>query len=331
MIMISRHSRQAILVILLALGAAIALHLSLGAKVISIPDIFTALSRYDDKNYDHIIIWKQRLPRMIVAISVGSALSVAGALMQGVTRNPLADPGLLGLMSGAAFGVVFGTTVFGITDERLMPLLAAFGALLATAIVATIAVSTRYGRSTGVLLLAGAAVAACLKAIVSGVNILNDESFAQFRVWLSGVITADAITVLPYAGPPLFIALLYALLSARKVTALSLGHEAATGLGVNATSLYIKLLVCTVVLTASAVCMVGPLGFVGLVVPHATRLLVGSDYRWVIPCSAIIGGTFLLIVDIIARLALAPSELSTGIVTSLVGAPVFLALVRRQL
>ncbi|MCV6574756.1 MAG: iron ABC transporter permease [Cohaesibacter sp.] len=307
------------------------LHLGFGAKPVALSTILQAFHSFDLQNFDHVIIRQMRVPRMIAAICVGAALSVAGALMQGVTRNPLADPGLLALMSGAAFGVVVGSSFLGIEADIWMPALAAAGALAAACLVTIIALFAPSGRSPAVLLLSGAAVSAFLNAMTSGINLLNEESFSTFRVWLSGAITTDALHMLPYAAPWLIGGLLLALGSARQVTALSMGHEAATGLGVNATSLSIRLLLCTVVLTASAVAMVGPLGFVGLVVPHATRLLVGSDYRWIIPCSALVGALFLLMVDLAARMVLAPVEIATGVVTTFLGAPLFVLLVRRVL
>lgn len=314
---------------LFLLVLSVILHLRIGAKPIALADIYTSFWAFDPHNFDHVILWNMRLPRMVTAVCVGAALSVAGALMQGVTRNPLADPGLLSLMSGAACGVILGAPYF--EGDIWLPVLAAAGALTAACLVTAIALLAPGGRSAIMLLLSGAAVSAFLKAIISGVNLLNEESFATFRVWLSGAITSDAAQMLPYTAPWLVAGLLVALLSAHQVTVLSMGHEAATGLGTNTAALSLRLLGCTVVLTASSVAMVGPLGFVGLVVPHATRMLVGADYRWIIPCSALLGAVFLLCVDIFARTLLAPAEIATGIVTSLLGAPVFVILVRRLL
>lgn len=328
--MIAQPTR-AIPILLGALWLAMVLHLGYGAKPISVPDILSAFWDFDQRNFDHVILWSMRLPRLVAALFVGAALSVSGALMQGVTRNPLADPGLLALMSGASFGVVIGVGVLGIESDIWLPVLAVCGAMAAATLVAAIALFTPGGRSPAVLLLAGTAVATFLKSLVTGIHLLNEDSFATFRVWLSGAITSDAAHSLPYTAPWLMGGLLFALFNARQVTALSLGQEAATGLGVNALSLSLRLLICCVVLTAASVAMVGPLGFVGLIVPHATRLLVGSDYRWIIPCSALIGALFLVLVDLLARVLLAPAEIATGVVTSLLGAPLFVALVRRVL
>jgi len=313
------------------LFGAILIHLGIGSKAISVPDVLSAFLAHDPDNFDHIVVRQMRTPRMFAAIAVGAALSVAGALMQGVTRNPLADPGLLALMNGASFGVVVGAGWFGIANDAWIPALAAVGALLAACLVfaITLAVPSRGGPA--VLLLAGAAVSALLGALVSVTNLLNEESFSIFRIWLSGAITNTAAQKLPIALPWLVVGLLIALLSARQVTVLSMGQEAATGLGVNTKTLSAKLLLSVVILTASAVSIAGPLGFVGLVVPHAVRLVVGSDYSRIIPFSAIFGAVFLLVVDCIARTILAPTEIATGVVTSLLGAPLFLLLVRRVL
>lgn len=317
--------------LLLLLGAAMLGHVSIGAKAIAAPDVLAAFWSFDAQNFDHIVIRQMRVPRMLAAMAVGAALSVSGALMQGVTRNPLADPGVLGLMSGASFGVIVGSGVLGIEGDAWLPMLAAGGAIGAALLVFGISGLIPGGGGPAVLLLAGSAVSAFLAAVVAGINLLNEESFVTFRVWLSGAITNSAAQMFPYSLPWLAGGLLIALSSARQVTALSMGYETATGLGVNVKWLSIRLLLCVVVLTAAAVSIAGPLGFVGLVVPHATRLIVGSDYRLIVPCSAVIGAIFMLFVDVAARMVLAPVEVSTGVVTSLLGAPLFILLVRRVL
>ncbi|RVU33925.1 iron ABC transporter permease [Hwanghaeella grinnelliae] len=306
-------------------------HIGFGAKAIALGDIWQAIWAFDDRNFDHVVIRQMRLPRLLAAMTVGASLSVAGALMQGVTRNPLADPGLLGLLSGASFGVVVGAAVLGIDSDSLIPVFAVLGALAAALLVAAISFFAPGANSRAMLLLAGAAVSLFLAANVSALNLLNEEGFASFRVWLSGAITTDAAKMLPWCLPWCVIGLAVALFSARQVTALSMGHKTATGLGVDTKKLSLRLLFCVVSLTAASVALVGPLGFVGLVVPHATRLVVGSDYRHVIPFSALFGAIFLLIVDLVARTVLSPVEISTGVVTSLLGAPLFLVLIRRVL
>lgn len=325
------HPRRAMALLLTLLVCAMLLDLAFGAKMITPSEIGRALWQFDPTSFDQVIVRQMRLPRMVTAMCVGAALSVSGALMQGVTRNPLADPGLLGLMSGAAFGVVVGSGLLGVEADIWMPAFAAAGALAAALLVGAIALLAPFGHSPGILLLSGAAVSAFLAAIVSGINIFNEDSFAVFRVWLTGAITSDAAHLLPYCAPWLLAGLGVAVFSAPQVTALAMGEETATGLGVNTANLSRRLLFCTVALTAASVAMVGPLGFVGLVVPHTARLLIGADYRLIIPFSAVLGALFLLVVDLTARMILAPVEVATGVITTFLGAPVFLLLVRRVL
>ena len=318
----------ALLVCLLIAGACA--HLAFGAKSLALSEVLSAIFNYNPNTFEHIIVREMRLPRMLTALLVGASLSVAGAMMQGVTRNPLADPGVLALMSGASLGVLLAEAL-GFSDLVWLPWFAVLGALVAAAMVALVLALAGGGNSPILLLLAGAAVSALLAGVVTGINLLNEDSFANLRLWFAGAITSEAKAVLPYAAPGLVLALVISLASAGQVNAFAMGREVATGLGINVRRVGIKLLLLTAVLTALSVALVGPLGFVGLVVPHAARLIVGGNYRWVLPCSAILGGGFLLWVDLIARAAFAPMEVATGVVTSLLGAPLFVGLVRARL
>ena len=307
-----------------------ALHIAVGAKALPLATVFEALTQRDGAVFDHMIIWDLRLPRALIALTVGAALSVAGALMQGVTRNPLADPGLLGLMAGASFAVVMASFFFGLAALFWLPWIAALGALVTALIVYCIAHWAPGGATPLTLTLSGAAISAFLGAIISIAHLLNEESFDNLRVWLSGSLAGRDIAMLYVTGPWIAIALALAIALARQVTALAMGDEVAKGLGVRTGALKLQLLVVVVVLTACSVALAGPMGFVGLVIPHVARLLVGSDYRWIVPYSAVIGAAYLLGVDIIARIAIPPREISTGIITAMVGAPVFIQLVRMR-
>ena len=180
------------------------------------------------------------------------------------------------------------------------------------------------------LTLAGAAVSAFLGAAISVAHLLDEETFQSLRVWLAGSLAGRDIGLLWIAGPWLLIAMLLALASARKVTILAMGEELAQGLGVRTGRLKLEILAVVVVLTACSVALAGPLGFIGLVIPHVVRLYTGSDYRWIVPYSALAGAAYLLAVDIVARVVIAPQEISTGIITAMVGAPLFVQLVRRR-
>lgn len=250
--------------------------------------------------------------------------------MQGVTRNPLAEPGILGLMAGAAFAVVMVVGVFQWLGGFWLPWVAALGALITALVVWLIAQWAPGGATPLTLTLAGAAVTAFLTALISIAHLLNQDSFEQLRVWLTGSLAGQGKDLLWIAAPWLVLALALAMVLASKVTILAMGDEVALGLGVRTGWLKIQTLICVVALTAGSVALAGPLGFVGLVIPHVVRLFFGSDYRWIVPYSALIGAGYLLGVDIIARLILRPQEIATGIVTALVGAPLFIHLVRQR-
>jgi iron complex transport system permease protein len=308
-----------------------ALHISIGAKAIPLSDVFTALIARDETVFDHIVVWNLRMPRALIAMVVGAALAVSGALMQGLTRNPLADPGLLGLLAGASFAVVVGFGIWGSAIVPIMPLVAAGGALAASALVFWIASSAPGGARPLTLILAGAAITAFLGAIIAAVQLLDQDNFDQLRVWLTGTINGNRMSYMVWCLPWLLVGFLFSFAVARQITSLAMGDEVAIGLGVNVAQVKILSLIAVVALTASAVTLSGPLGFIGLVIPHAVRLFVGTDYRFVVPYSALVGAAYLLFVDIVARIALAPIEISTGLVTSLLGAPFFVWLVRAKL
>lgn len=307
-----------------------AVHIAVGAKPLPLATVWEALTARDPTLFDHMIIWDLRLPRALIALTVGAALSVAGALMQGVTRNPLADPGILGLLAGASFAVVVSSFLFGASTAGWIPWIAALGALVTALIVYLIAHLAPGGATPLTLTLSGAAISAFLGAIISIAHLLNEDTFDNLRVWLSGSLAGRDISMLYITGPWIAIALAAALILARQVTALTMGDDVAKGLGIRTGPLKLQLLAVVVVLTACSVALAGPMGFVGLVIPHVARLFVGADYRWIVPYAAIIGAAYLLGVDIIARIAIPPREISTGIITAMVGAPFFIQLVRMK-
>lgn len=306
------------------------LHIAVGAKPLPISTVIDALIRFNPDTYDHVIVQNLRLPRTMLAVIVGASLSLAGALMQGVTRNPLADPGLLGLTTGAAFAVVIAHSVFGLTAMAATPWIAMGGALGAAILVFFISRMVLGGATPLSMTLAGAAVSAFLGTIISVIHLLNQDTFENLRVWLTGTLAGRDIALAWYVGPPMLVALAAGILLAPRVTVLALGDEVAQGMGVRTGLLKAQLLAVVVVLTAGAVALAGPLGFIGLVIPHVVRLYVGSDYRWIVPYAALVGAAYLVSVDIVARVALPPREISTGIITALVGAPLFVHLVRRR-
>ncbi|GGA62577.1 FecCD family ABC transporter permease [Pelagibacterium lentulum] len=307
-----------------------ALHIAVGAKPLPLSTVWEAITARDQTIFDHMIIWDLRLPRALIALTVGAALSVAGALMQGVTRNPLADPGILGLMAGASFAVVITTYLFGPSASGWLPWIASAGALATALVVYVIAHMAPGGATPLTLTLSGAAISAFLAAIISIAHLLSEDTFDNLRVWLTGSLAGRDLAMLQITGPWIALALGAGLILARQVTALTMGEDVAKGLGIRTGALKIQLLLVVVVLTACAVALAGPMGFVGLVIPHVARLFVGADYRWIVPYAALIGAAYLLGIDIVARIAIPPREISTGIITAMIGAPFFIQLVRMR-
>jgi iron complex transport system permease protein len=315
-------------VLLVALFLAFLLHIAVGAKQLPLGTVLEALISFDPGVFDHVIVRNLRLPRAVLALIVGASLALAGALMQGVTRNPLADSALLGLTAGASFAVVMASSVFGMAGMLFIPWIAMAGALAAALVVYLIAGLVPGGATPLSLTLAGAAISAFLGAIISIVHLLDQDTFDNLRVWLTGGLAGRDIALLFYVGPFIALGLLGGVLLAPRVTVLAMGDEVAQGLGVRTGALKLQLLAVVVVLTACSVALAGPLGFIGLVIPHVVRLYVGSDYRWIVPYAALAGAVYLLGVDTIARIAIPPREISTGIITAMVGAPLFVHLVR---
>jgi iron complex transport system permease protein len=278
------------------------------------------------------IILEIRLPRVILAGLVGAALGTAGAAYQGLFRNPLADPYLIGVAQGASLGAVIGfllPTTWHVLGAGVVPLFAFAGALVSTAIVYGLA---RVGKTLPVatLILAGVALGALLGSIVSYLIISSGEKMHGIIFWLMGSFSlsqwADVKLVLPYVVVGIAVILLYA----RPLNVMQLDEEQAQQLGINVERLKLVLLIAATLITAAAVSFVGTIGFVGIIIPHAVRLIWGADYRFLLPLSVLSGAIFLILADLIARTAQAPSEIPIGVITAICGAPFFLYLLRRR-
>lgn len=278
------------------------------------------------------IIFEIRLPRVILAGVVGAALAVAGATYQGLFRNPLADPYLIGVAQGAALGAVIGFMLpFGWpgTGVIMIPLFAFIGALLSTIIVYNLA---RVGKILPMttLILAGVALGALLASIVSYLIISSGERIHGIMFWLMGSFSmshwSEVWLVLPCVAVGVGVILLFA----RQLNVIQLDEEQAQQLGINVERVKIILLAVAVLITAAAVSFVGIIGFVGIIIPHAVRLLWGADYRFLLPLSVLVGAVFLILADLMARSVLAPTEVPIGVITALFGAPFFFYLLRRR-
>lgn len=271
-----------------------------------------------------------RLPRTALAILVGAALALSGAAMQAVTRNPLADPGILGVSGGAALAVVIGIAFFGMSDPYAFIAASIIGAAGAAVFVYTVGSLGRGGATPLKLALAGAASSAAFMSLVSAVLLPRVDLLETFRFWQIGGVggaTWDRIGVIV---PVLAIGAVITFASARGMNSLALGDDVATGLGEHVLRTRLVAAAGAVILCGAAVAIAGPIAFVGLIVPHLCRLLVGTDHRWLLPFSAVAGACLLLAADIAGRLVARPDEIEVGILTALIGAPFFIWIVRRQ-
>ncbi len=281
-----------------------------------------------DGSTEHLIILTVRLPRSLLAMIVGAAISTSGAIMQGITRNPLADPGILGINSGAAFAVVMAIFLFDTTSPNFYIWSAFAGAGVTAISIYVFASLGRNGITPLNLTIIGAAISAFLASLTTAVLIISQRTLEEIRFWLVGSLAvADAnltLQILPYMG----IGMVLALIIPRQINILSLGENVAKGLGQQTLFVKIAALGCIILLDGSAVAIAGAIGFIGLVVPHIVRFIVGVDYIKIIPYSALLGAILLLVSDIAARLILQPQEIPVGIMTALVGAPFFIYLAK---
>lgn len=317
------------LVVLAALLLLVGLlSLVVGSRNIPLATVLDVLVHPDDSDAS-TIVHDLRVPRTVLALVVGVALGIAGALMQGHTRNPLADPGLLGVEAGATFAVVLGIFAFGVTDLAGYAWFALAGAGVAAAAVFAIG-STRGGPDPVSLVLAGAAVSALLFSLTQALVLRDTDTLDAYRFWAVGSVAGRGMDVVWQVLPFILTGLVLAGMSASTLNLLQLGDDVALSLGMHPVRAKVVGVLGVMLLTGAATAACGPIAFVGLVVPHVARFRAGVDYRWVIPYSALVGGLLVLTADIIGRVVVRPGELQVGIVMALVGGPVFIALVRRS-
>ena len=301
----------------------------LGYTDISGHTVMEALFSYDGSR-EHIVIIDMRLPRVIIALMVGGSLAVSGSLMQGLTRNPLASPAILGINSGASLAIVIATAVFGISSLEGYTLFAMVGAALAALVVYWL------GLSGGTLsplnlTLAGVAISAFLSSLTSGLLVFNESALEEVLFWLSGSVEGRRLDLVMPLVPLQLAGWLGALMLSSAMNAQALGDDVARGLGQR--TLWVKLMASLVIvlLAGTSVAMAGPIAFVGLVAPHLARGLVGTNFRWTIPASLLLGASLLLVADILARFIVWPREAPVGVTMALIGAPFFILYARRNL
>ena len=315
----------AIAVLLCVILASIAI----GSKDIVVGTVFEALFAYNDSD-DHAIILALRVPRTLMGLTVGAALGVAGALIQALTRNPLADPGILGVNAGAAFFVVLAVGLFGITAIEGYIWFAFLGAIVTTVVVYLVGSAGRSGATPVRLTLAGVAIGAVLSGVSAGIALLNPTTFDRMRQWNAGSLVAPGYETLWSVLPFILLGLAIALAMARPLNAVALGDDLAAALGANMRRTRSFVVIAVTLLAGGATAAAGPIGFVGLMVPHVARWIAGPDQRWILAFTIVLSPVLLLTADIVGRLVMRPGELQVGIVTAFVGAPVLILLARRR-
>lgn len=293
-------------------------------------DVMAGLPPQFADDTDRLVILTLRLPRTLLGLLVGAALGLAGCVMQGVTRNPLADPGILGVNAGAALCVVLAITFLGVGSPGAYVWFAFIGAAIAAVVVYTIASLGREGATPIKLALAGAALSAGFAAVTQSFLLLNQNTFDQMRFWQVGALAGRELAVVGKLAPFLLVGCVAALFLGRTLNTLSLGDDVARGLGAHVGLSRGISAAVVVVLCGAATAAAGPIGFVGLTIPHVARIITGPDYRWTLPYSMLLAPMLLLSADILGRVIARPGEVQVAIVTAVIGAPVFIALVRRK-
>ncbi|RGE19858.1 iron ABC transporter permease [Leucobacter sp. wl10] len=311
-----------------ALLLSVVLSLAVGAAPLSPAQVWNAMVGLGDAETT-IVLWEIRVPRTLAAIVVGLALAVAGGVIQALVRNPLADPGILGVNAGAAFLVAIAVALLGVRSVEQYIVFAFAGAMIATALVYMLSASTALNPSSAQLVLAGVAVGAVLGGFTSALSILNPDAFEQMLSWSAGSLSSRSLAVTAPVIPYVAGGFVLALAVARSFNTLALGESLAASLGARVRSTRILGILAITLLAGGATAIAGPIGFVGLMMPHVARWIVGPDHRWIFAYSAVLGPTLVLVADVIGRVV-TPGELPVGVVTAFIGAPVLVVLLYRR-
>nr|WSW67667.1 iron ABC transporter permease [Streptomyces sp. NBC_00995] len=326
-----RRSRRALATAaaVAALLIAVLLSLAVGARSIPPSEVFDVLLHGGHSDAAEVIR-NMRVPRTLIGLMVGASLALAGTVLQGITRNPIADPGILGISQGASVGVVLAIAYAGIHTLTGYVWFAFAGAAIASVAVYAIASSGRGGATPVKLALGGAAINALLVSVTMAVLTTKASALDEFRFWQVGSIAGREADVAQQIWPFLLLGTVLVLCVARGLDALALGEDMAKGLGQKIATVRVVGGIGATVLTGAGVAAAGPIAFIGLAVPHIARAIVGSDHRWVLPMAALIGPVMLLVSDVIGRILFPPSEVPAGVMTALIGVPFLVTLVRRK-
>lgn len=316
-----------VVVVVLLAGVAVA-SVAFGVRSVGWSDILPGVMAGDEDIAQAAV--RKRVPRTVLAMIVGGSLGLAGAVMQGVTRNPLADPGIVGVTSGASLFVVIGIAVFGLASPVAFIWVAIVGAGVAATFVYAVGSLGRGGATPLKLTLAGAASSAVFTSLTSAILLPRIDVLTVFRFWQIGGVGGATFAKIDQVLPFLVVGTLICATTVRALDSLALGDDVASGLGVRVAETRLLAAAGAVLLCGAATAVAGPIAFVGLAVPHLCRLLVGVDHRWLLPFSALVGAALLTTADIVGRLLADPGEVDVGIVTALLGGPIFIHIVRRR-
>lgn len=327
----SRSARRAtgIVVAGVALGALVLVSVSVGSNPIPLGEVWRLLM-HPDGSFESIVVHEQRMPRTLLVIVVGAALGVAGALMQSLTRNPLADPGILGVNAGASLAVVTAVAFFGVASIWFYLWFAFAGAAAASVAVYLLGGAGRAGTATVRLALAGVAIGMAISSLVQTVILSNQHAFNEFRFWAAGSVEGRGYPVLAAIAGFVAIGLIVAVVVAPDLNALALGDEAGRALGVRVARTRGLVMIAVTLLAGAATAAAGPIMFIGLGVPYLARAVCGPDQRWVVPYTIVAAPVVLLVADVLARVVIAPQEVQVGIMAAILGGPVFIAIARRR-
>ncbi|MEW1655330.1 iron chelate uptake ABC transporter family permease subunit [Streptomyces sp. NPDC093707] len=310
-----------------ALAAVAVLGIAVGAKQIPLDQVWHGVFHYSGSDTD-VVVRDVRLPRTLLGLLAGAALGLAGTVMQALTRNPLADPGVLGINAGASAAVVSAISFLGVTSLSGYVWFAFAGAALVSVAVYVLG-GTRSATPVR-LALAGTALTAVLTGYLNAVNLMDSAALDRMRFWTVGSLASATMPTVARIAPYLAVGALLALLLARPLNAVALGDDQARALGARLTRTRVLAMVAVTLLCGGATAVCGPIVYVGLMVPHAVRALTGPDLRWILPYSAVLAPVLLVGADVLGRVVARPGELQVGIVTAVIGGPVFIALVRRR-
>lgn len=290
-----------------------------------------ALEAFTDFNgsKEHLILQSVRLPRSLIAACVGASLAISGVLMQTLTKNPLASPDIFGINAGAGLAVVITVSIFSVGSMHAYTWVSFLGAAIAAIGVYIVGSLGTSGLTPLKLTLAGSVVAALFASITQGFLVISETTLDQVLFWLAGSVQGRKLETLTAVLPYMAVGWVMSLLIASKLNLLSMGDDIAKGLGLKVG--FIKLIAasCVILLAGGAVAIAGPVGFIGIVIPHITRAIVGTDHRWVIPYSALLGSILLLVADILARYVIMPQEVPVGVMTAIIGTPFFIHIARK--